>query len=81
VPSASEPYCPYDISTDPAPFDLVADRLVTRFGKTLVLRRPAPSSDTATLFLHGVGARWTTWTPTSCERGYNCSPNCLWSWR
>lgn len=63
MPSASEPYCPYDISTDPAPFNLVADRLVTRFGKMLVLRRPAPSGDTATLFLHGVGARWTTWTP------------------
>lgn len=63
MPSASEPYGPYDISTDPAPLNLVADREVTRFGKMLVLRRPSPARDTATLFLHGVGARWTTWTP------------------
>src|SRR4030095_4619903 len=63
VPSASEPYAPYDISTDPAAFDLVADRVGARVGKMLVLRRPAPSGETATLFLHGVGARWTTWTP------------------
>jgi pimeloyl-ACP methyl ester carboxylesterase len=62
VPSASE-YCPFDLSTDPSEFDLVPDRMATRFGKMLVLRRATRSSDEATLLLHGVGARWTTWTP------------------
>jgi pimeloyl-ACP methyl ester carboxylesterase len=62
VPSASD-YCPFDLSTDPSEFDLVPDRMATRFGKMLVLRRPTRASDEATLLLHGVGARWTTWTP------------------
>ena len=62
MPSASE-YCPFDLSTDPAEFNLVPDRMATRFGKMLVLRRATRGSDEATLLLHGVGARWTTWTP------------------
>jgi pimeloyl-ACP methyl ester carboxylesterase len=62
VPSASD-YCPFDLSTDPSEFDLVPERMATRFGKMLVLRRAARGSDEATLLLHGVGARWTTWTP------------------
>lgn len=62
MPSASE-YCPFDLSTDPSEFGLVPDRMATRFGKMLVLRRPTRGSDEATLLLHGVGARWTTWTP------------------
>jgi pimeloyl-ACP methyl ester carboxylesterase len=62
VPSASE-YCPFDLSTDPSEFNLVPDRMATRFGKMLVLRRATRGSDEATLLLHGVGARWTTWTP------------------
>jgi pimeloyl-ACP methyl ester carboxylesterase len=62
VPSASE-YCPFDLSTDPSQFNLVPDRMATRFGKMLVLRRATRGSDEATLLLHGVGARWTTWTP------------------
>src|SRR5258705_7394614 len=74
VPSASEPplpkidptasdYCPYDLSTDPAEFGLVAEHVNTAFGQQLVLRRPHRVGDEATLLLHGVGARWTTWTP------------------
>jgi pimeloyl-ACP methyl ester carboxylesterase len=62
VPSASD-YCPFDLSSDPTEFDLVPERVATRFGKMLVLRRAARESDEATLLLHGVGARWTTWTP------------------
>ena len=62
MPSASE-YCPFDLSTDPSEFNLVPDRMATRFGKMLVLRRATRGSDEATLLLHGVGARWTTWTP------------------
>ncbi len=56
-------YCPYDLSDDPAEFGLVRDRLSTRFGQMLVLRRPERRTDEATLLLHGVGATWTTWTP------------------
>ena len=56
-------YCPYDLSTDPSEFDLVPERMATRFGKMLVLHPPTRRSDEATLLLHGVGARWTTWTP------------------
>jgi pimeloyl-ACP methyl ester carboxylesterase len=65
VPSGSEDadYCPYDLSDDPAAFGLVPERLGTRFGQMLVLRRPVRGSDEATLLLHGVGATWTTWTP------------------
>ena len=65
MPSGSEgsDYCPYDLSDDPAEFGLVRDRLSTRFGEMLVLRRAVRGADEATLLLHGVGATWTTWTP------------------
>jgi pimeloyl-ACP methyl ester carboxylesterase len=67
VPSDSEGasarYCPYDLSSEPNDFGLVAEHVTTQFGRMLVLHRPERAGDEATLLLHGVGATWTTWTP------------------
>jgi pimeloyl-ACP methyl ester carboxylesterase len=56
-------YCPFDVETDPAPFGLVTRRVDTRYGSLAVRASRGRESDTATLYIHGVGADWTTWTP------------------
>jgi pimeloyl-ACP methyl ester carboxylesterase len=61
--SPSLGYCPHDLDSDPAVLGLVDEAVDTRFGKMYAVRSPQRTSDMATLFLHGVGGRWTTWTP------------------
>ncbi|HVV18158.1 MAG TPA: alpha/beta hydrolase [Pseudonocardiaceae bacterium] len=56
-------YCPFDVEVDPARFGLVTRRVDTRYGSLAVRASARRESDTATLYIHGVGADWTTWTP------------------
>ncbi len=56
-------YCPHDLDSDPAFFGLTDEMVETRFGKMYAVRGAQRTSDVATLLLHGVGGRWTTWTP------------------
>jgi len=56
-------YCPYEIDADPGLFDLETTRLKTRYGQVVVRRSRERRSDVATIYIHGVGADWTTWTP------------------
>lgn len=56
-------YCPFDVEVDPARFGLVTRHVDTHYGSLAVRGSTRRESDTATLYIHGVGADWTTWTP------------------
>lgn len=56
-------YAPFPIVGDPASFALRETLTPTRFGPMYTLFSAEPTSDTVTLFLHGVGGDWSTWTP------------------
>jgi pimeloyl-ACP methyl ester carboxylesterase len=56
-------YCPFDVAPDPEPFGLTTRHVDTHYGPLAVRASPRRESDTATLYIHGVGADWTTWTP------------------
>lgn len=67
-------YFPYDLSDTPADFALEPMILETTSGAMHVLHgrfRPASGSRRVTVFLHGVGASWTTWTPMLVAAGPN----------
>ena len=55
-------YCPYDITSDPAEFGLVSEFINCKFGKLFIVRSEQ-RNNVATLFLHGVGDTWSSWTP------------------
>lgn len=56
-------YCPFDVESRPEPFDLDTKYVSTHYGLLAVRISRERRSDTATLYIHGVGADWTTWTP------------------
>jgi pimeloyl-ACP methyl ester carboxylesterase len=56
-------YCPFDIESDPSRFKLTTRAIETRYGSVAARISKNRSSHTATLYLHGVGADWTTWSP------------------
>lgn len=61
---ADHGYFPHDLSDTPADFTLQAATVQTTCGPIFLVHRPLrPDSTRATVFLHGVGATWTTWTP------------------
>lgn len=55
-------YCPYDITSDSSEFGLVSEQLDCAFGKLFVVRSER-TTNVVTLFLHGVGGTWASWTP------------------
>jgi pimeloyl-ACP methyl ester carboxylesterase len=56
-------YCPFDIASDPGLFNLVTRRVPTSYGALVARVSPKRQSKTATVYIHGVGSDWTTWTP------------------
>jgi pimeloyl-ACP methyl ester carboxylesterase len=67
-------YCPFDVESRPELFDLDTKYVSTAYGLLAVRISRRRHSDTATLYIHGVGADWTTWTPiiraeTQCDMG------------
>src|SRR5205814_7092374 len=60
---ARGPYAPFDLELDPNVFGLVGDVVETQFGNMRVVRSATRESDSVTLFIHGMGSSWTTWTP------------------
>ena len=56
-------YCPFDIESDPAKFGLTTVRVPTPYGNIAVRLSNERYSDVGTMFIHGVGADWSTWTP------------------
>jgi pimeloyl-ACP methyl ester carboxylesterase len=56
-------YCPFDIVSSPEPLGLETRRVETRYGTVVARVSKECRSDTGTLYIHGVGADWTTWTP------------------
>lgn len=61
--SANGDYCPFDVESSPELFDLETRFVETHYGPLAVRASARRESDTATLYIHGVGADWTTWTP------------------
>jgi pimeloyl-ACP methyl ester carboxylesterase len=56
-------YCPFDIESDPSLFNLVTTSVETHYGSVVARVSKEHLSEIATLYLHGVGADWSTWTP------------------
>jgi len=60
---SEQEYFPFDLVSDPTALGLVEDTAETKFGRLHLVRSQCRTSEEATLFLHGVGSSWTTWTP------------------
>jgi pimeloyl-ACP methyl ester carboxylesterase len=60
---ARDAYCPFGIESDPDEFDLVPVSVETRYGAVMSRVSRKQTSETGTMYIHGVGADWTTWTP------------------
>jgi pimeloyl-ACP methyl ester carboxylesterase len=56
-------YCPFDIESDPCVFNLETVAVQTHYGSVVARTSRERLSDTATVYIHGVGADWTTWAP------------------
>lgn len=56
-------YCPFDIESDSSGFGLEAVHVRTNYGHIVARLSSKPRSGIATVYLHGVGADWSTWTP------------------
>jgi pimeloyl-ACP methyl ester carboxylesterase len=56
-------YCPFDIESDPNAFGLQTVAVQTHYGSVVARTSRERLSDTATVYIHGVGADWTTWAP------------------
>lgn len=56
-------YCPFDIESDPSALGLETVSVQTHYGSIVSRVSLKRSSETATIYIHGVGADWTTWTP------------------
>lgn len=56
-------YCPFDIVSCPESLNLDTVNVDTHYGSIAVQVSKRRKSDTGTLFIHGVGADWSTWTP------------------
>lgn len=55
-------YAPFDVILDPAKLGLTTGTAASGFGQ-LFFVRTSQSNPMVTLFLHGVGGTWATWTP------------------
>jgi len=70
VTGVDRAYFPYDLSSEPADFALEAATILTTAGALYAMNgRFRPGSERVTVFLHGVGASWTTWTPLMLAAG------------
>ena len=56
-------YCPFEIESSPEVLGLATRRVDTKYGSLAVRMSNSSRGDTCTLYIHGVGADWTTWTP------------------
>jgi pimeloyl-ACP methyl ester carboxylesterase len=56
-------YCPFDIGSDPGALGLEKVSVQTHYGSIVSRVSLKRSSETVTIYIHGVGADWTTWTP------------------
>lgn len=56
-------YCPYDIESSASDFNLETISVETAYGPLAARVSRERSGGTATLYIHGVGADWSTWTP------------------
>lgn len=56
-------YCPFDIEAVASKFNLESIFVDTAYGPLAVRTSRDRSDSTATLYIHGVGADWSTWTP------------------
>lgn len=56
-------YCPFDIEPDSAKFDLKTVHVGTAYGPLAARVSRERGGETATLYIHGVGADWSNWTP------------------
>jgi pimeloyl-ACP methyl ester carboxylesterase len=56
-------YCPFDIELDPSKFDLETVRVDTSYGLLTARVSPKREGRIATLYIHGIGADWSNWTP------------------
>ncbi len=56
-------YCPFDVTQDPRDLNLKTVSIPARHGTVIARTSMERSSDTGTMYIHGVGATWTTWTP------------------
>lgn len=56
-------YCPFDIESDPGKFNLATVPVDTPYGRLMARASQDHLSGTATMYIHGIGADWTTWTP------------------
>lgn len=64
-------YAPYDTITEPAKLGLTQTVTSTPFGNFYCVHSHR-TSDEVTLFLHGVGGTWATWTPlVQCANAFN----------
>jgi pimeloyl-ACP methyl ester carboxylesterase len=56
-------YCPFDIVQSCDALGLETRRITTPYGALAVHASRKRRANTCTLYIHGVGADWTTWTP------------------
>jgi pimeloyl-ACP methyl ester carboxylesterase len=56
-------YCPFDIVSSPDSLDLETRHVDTQYGRVAARVSRDRRTGTGTLYIHGVGADWTTWTP------------------
>ena len=56
-------YCPFDIESDPSAFNLETVAVETHYGSIVARISRQRLSEMGTIYIHGVGADWTTWTP------------------
>lgn len=56
-------YCPYEIVTDYRAFGLQLRHVTTAFGRMAVRVGKRRESEVATVYVHGAGADWSTWSP------------------
>lgn len=56
-------YCPFDVDSDTEALNLRTVSVPTLYGTLTARVSKERLSDTGTMYIHGVGADWTTWTP------------------
>jgi pimeloyl-ACP methyl ester carboxylesterase len=56
-------YCPYDVGSFASEFGLEVTSVETTYGPLAVRASRDRCGGTATVYIHGVGADWSTWTP------------------
>lgn len=56
-------YCPFGLAARPEDLSMMSVSVPTRYGALMLRTTTVRSSETATLYIHGVGATWATWSP------------------